>query len=159
MNAPARINGLLFSLHISIPILCDLAYHEGYLVPSTIPNFYTRDRLKELSRPKLIPFSRPPSLSFVGYRTENPWHARYIHAKKSFWRYNVMWLPLGVTAGILQLTYLINSLRVRWAAGAIASASFLAITCTSIVLEGNARKMYLKEVQKKVLKEEEDFTG
>ncbi len=73
---------LKFSLGVSVPIVLDLAYQEGYFVPSTFPNFYNESRLKELKEPSIPDFATPPSLTFVRYRTENPWHFQYVHAKK-----------------------------------------------------------------------------
>lgn len=152
-------NTLRLSLGITVPLLIDLTYQEAYLVPFTTPNLYSESRWKELIKPKGIPFHIPPSLTFTRYRTENPWHVQYVHAKKSFWRYNVMWPFIGVVTTALQLNFLILSLRTRWAAGAIAAASAMGLTWTGILVEGNARKMYLDKMQEKVLKEEETLTG
>ncbi len=70
-----------------------------------------------------------------------------------------MWPFIGVISTALQLNYLINSLRVRWATGAIAAVSAISLTWTGVLLEGNARKMYLDKMQEKVLKAEESFTS
>lgn len=148
-----------FSLGISVPLLLDLAYHEAYLVPSTIPNLYAESQWKELIKPKGIPFHSPPSLTFTRYRTENPLHAQYIYAKKSFWRYNLLWAYLGTSTTALQLYYIISSLRARRVTRAIAAASVMGLTWTAILVEGNTRKMYLDKMQEKVLKEEEAVTG
>ncbi len=155
MASRQAFNSLRLSLGITVPVLIDLTYQEAYLVPFTTPDLYAESRWKELSKPMGIPFHIPPSLDFNRYRTENPWHVQYVHAKKSFWRYNVMWSFLGVVSTALQLHYLINSLRVRWATGAIAAISAMSLTWTGILVEGNARKMYLDKMQEKVLKEEE----
>lgn len=146
---------LKLSLGISLPLLVDLAYQEAFVVPTTLPGFYNKHRLAELRRPTGVSFGMPPSLTFTRYRTENPYHAQYINAKKSFWRYNVMWSFLGVVSGGLQLEYLIQSLRIGWPAGAIAAAGAVGLTWTAIIVEGNARKMYLEAMHDKVLKEEE----
>ncbi len=155
MASRQAFNTLKLSLGISVPLLIDLTYQEAYLVPFTTPNLYAESGWKELGKPMGIPFRMPPSLTFNRYRTENPWHVEYVHAKKSFWRYNVMWPFLGVVSTALQLNYLINSLRVRWAIGAIAAVSAMSLTWAGILVEGNARKMYLDKMQEKVVKEEE----
>ena len=154
MASRQTINTFKLSLGVLVPLLVDFAYQEGYVVPFTIPSFYTKSRLKELSKPMGVAFGMPPSLTFTRYRTENPWHARYVHAKKSFWRYNVMWPFLGMVSTALQLSYMIKSLRVRWTAGAVTAIIAMVLTWTGITVEGNARKMYLDEMQEKVLKEE-----
>lgn len=159
MASGPAFSALKLSLGITVPLLIDLTYQEAYLVPFTTPNLYAESGWKELSKPKGIPFGIPPSLTFNRYRTENPWHVQYVHAKKSFWRYNAMWPFLGVVTTALQLNYLINSLRVRWATGAIAAVSAMGLTWTATLVEGNARRMYLDKMQEKVLKEEETLTG
>ena len=159
MASGPAINTLKLSLGFSVAMLIDLAYHEAYLVPSTLPNLYAESNWKELSKPAGIPFRRPPSLSFTRYHTENPWHAQYIYAKKSFLRHNLMWSALAVCTTAMQLSYFITSLRARWATGAIAAVSAMGLTWTGIVVEGNARKMYLNKMQEKVLKAEETITG
>ncbi|KAF7502855.1 hypothetical protein GJ744_004976 [Endocarpon pusillum] len=147
------------SLVISIPLLLDLAYHEGYLVPSTIPNLYAESQWKEVIKPKGIPFHSPPSLTWNRYHTENPLHAQYIYAKKSFWRYKLIWAYLGASTTVLQLYYIFSSLRARRVTRAIAAASVMGLTWTAILVEGKTREMYLDKMQEKVLKEEEAFTG
>jgi hypothetical protein len=159
MASMPRFSLLKFSLGASVPLLIDLAYQEGYLVPSTTPNLYNKSRWKELSQPTRHPFRIPPSLTFVGYRTENPFHVEYVHAKKSLWRYNVMWSLLGVVTTTFQANYIVNALQARRIAGAIAALSAIGLTWTAIVAEGHARRMYLDEMQKKVLKEEEAFSS
>jgi hypothetical protein len=155
MASRPAFNALKLSLGITVPLLIDLAYQEGYVVPSTIPNFYTKDRLKELSKPTGVPFSIPPSLTFTRYRTENPFHVQYVHAKKSFWRYNVMWSFVGIVSTTFQLVHMTNSLGLRRPAGAVAAAGAIGLTWAAIIVEGNARKMYLEEMHNKVMEEEE----
>lgn len=157
MAADHLINTLRLSLTISLPLLVDLAYHEGYLVPATIPNFYNPTRLNQLAKPTLFPACVPPSLTFVRYRTENPLHAQYIHAKKSFWRYNAIWPALGVITSGLQTNHLIRSLRSGRPLGAIAALSAITLTWGTIMMEGNARKMYIDEMYQRVLQEEEVY--
>ena len=65
-----------------------------------------------------------------------------------------MWPFLGMVSTALQLSYMIKSLRVRWTAGAVTAIIAMVLTWTGITVEGNARKMYLDEMQEKVLKEE-----
>lgn len=66
-----------------------------------------------------------------------------------------MWAFVGLVSTALQLSYLINSLRVRRGTGAIAAVGAIGLTWAGIVVEGNARKMYLDEMQERVIKEEE----
>lgn len=148
---------LTFSLGLSLPLLIDLAYQEAYLVPTTTPNLYTRARLEELIKPVKQPFSMPPSLTFTRYHTENSLHAQYVHAKKSLWRYNVMWGFLGVVSAALQGNYVVNSLIARRPAAAVAAVSAMGLTWAAIIVEGNARRLYLKEMHDEVMKEEEAF--
>jgi hypothetical protein len=147
-----------FSLGVTVPMLIDLAYHEGYLVPTNTPNLY-RSRLEELTKPTRRPFRIPPSLTFVRYHTENPLHAEYIYAKKSLWRYNVMWSLLGVISAACQANHIVNCLKVRRFGGASLALGAIGLTWTAIMVEGNARRMYIEEMREKVLKEEEAFTS
>lgn len=150
---------LKLSLGVSVPLVIDLAYQEGYFVPSTFPGFYNEGRLKELKEPSRPRFTTPPSLTFVRYRTENPWHVQYVYAKKSFWRYNVMWWPLGVLCTALQSGHIVNSVRKGRPAGAIAGAAVIGLTWTVMIVEGKARTMFLNEIYDTVIKEEEAFTN
>ncbi len=68
-----------------------------------------------------------------------------------------MWAFLGVVSGAMQANHIVNSLRARRAAGAIAALSAMGLTWSVIIVEGNARKMYLHEMHEKVIKEEEAF--
>jgi len=157
MAARQGINLFTLSLGAYVPLLLDLGYHEGYLVPSTFPNLYATTRLNELAKPTPFPVSSPPSLTFTRYRTENPWHAQYIYAKKSFWRYNFMWPTFGIITTVLQSNHLISSLILRRPAGAIAALSAITLTWGTIIVEGNARKMYIDEMYQRVMKEEEVY--
>jgi hypothetical protein len=157
MAARQKVSLFTFSLGMYIPLLLDLAYHEGYLVPTTFPNLYAKTRLNELVKPIPFPVRIPPSLTFTRYRTENPWHARYIYAKKSFWRYNILWSVFGVLTTVMQSGHLITSLFLRRPAGAVAALSAITLTWGTIIVEGNARKLYIDEMHQTVLKEEEMY--
>jgi hypothetical protein len=159
MASRRPISALKLSLGLSVPLFIDLTYQEGYLVPSTFPNVYTESRLKELSKPSGVQFATPPSLTFTRYHTENPWHAQYIYAKKSFWRYKVMWSSLGLISSALQLIHVVNSAAVGRPAGAIAAVAAIGLTWTGIIVEGKARKMFLDEMHDTVVKEEETLTN
>ena len=159
MASRQPLSVLKFSLSVYIPLLIDLAYQEAYFVPSTLPDLYTKPRLKELSKPSGVQFGIPPSLTFTRYRTENPWHTQYIYAKKSFWRYNLMWSSVGLITSTLQLIHVINSAAIGRPVGAIVAVGAIGLTWTGIIVEGKARKMFLDEVHDTVVKEEENFTN
>jgi hypothetical protein len=157
MASRQAINTFHLSLGMYVPILLDLAYQEGYLVPTTFPNFYTTSRLNELAKPPSRPVGIPTSLTFTRYRTQNPWHVQYVHAKKAFWRYIVMWPFLGVVTTALQSNHLLTSLILRRPTGAIVALSAITLTWGTVIVEGNARKMYIDEMYQRVMKEEEIY--
>jgi hypothetical protein len=159
MATQQAFNTLTASLGCSVPLLIDLIYQEGYAVPTHTPKLYTKARLEDLRKPSLPSFGIPESLTFRRYRTENIHHVDYVHAKKSFWRYNFMWSFLGVTTTLLQLHYVVRSIRTRRPAGALAAAGAMGLTWGAIMVEGKARRMYLDEMMDKVKKEEEKFTA
>ncbi len=70
-----------------------------------------------------------------------------------------MWSFLGVTSAALQANSIINSVGARRYGGAAAALGAMGLTWTAIMFEGHARRMYLEEMQQKVLKEEEAFTS
>ena len=158
MSSRLVINTLRLSLGITAPLLVDLAYHECYLIPSNVPNLYANSRPEELLKPTGVPFGIPPTLTFTRYRTENPWHAQYIYAKKSFWRYNTLWPFTGVVSAALQLIHIIQSVRLGSVLGVVGAAGAMALTWTGIFVEGKSRRMYLDAMHDKVMKEEEAFS-
>lgn len=68
-----------------------------------------------------------------------------------------MWSFLGVVAAAVQANHIVNSIRARRVGGAVAALGAMGLTWAAIMVEGNARRMYLEEMNRMVLKEEEAF--
>lgn len=68
-----------------------------------------------------------------------------------------MWFFVGVVSSAFQVRHAMTSWMARRTLGIFAAFGATGLTWAAIILEGNARKMYLDEMQDKVLKEEKAF--
>lgn len=69
-----------------------------------------------------------------------------------------MWSFVGVLAAAFQANHIVNSIRTRRAGGVVAALGAMGLTWAAIMVEGNARRMYLEEMNRMVLREEEVFS-
>ena len=154
MAARQQINTLFLSLGLTVPLIIDLVYHEGYFVPTNFPGYWTQSRLDRLTQIRGLPYTNPPSLTYTRYRTESPLHAAFVHTRKSVWQFNAMWPFVAVVTSGLQLHWLIRSARMRVASGVFGALAAMGLTWSALVIEGHSRKMFLDDMREKVAQEE-----